>query len=111
MSNRRDFVKAVLAGGAAALLMRQLASGRPVDRAFPATLFPDYAAADPWAQLLSILKRIKPPVFSRRDFSITHFGAVGDGQTDCTEAFRKAIAAPNPAFLRTSRVLNCATCE
>ena len=97
MSNRRDFVKTVVAGGAAALLMRQLASGHPVDRAFPTTLFPDYAAADPWAQLPSILERIKPPVFSRRDFSITHFGAVGNGKTDCTDAFRKAIAACNQA--------------
>jgi polygalacturonase len=93
MSNRRDFVKTVLAGSAAALLMRQLASGCPLDRTLSTTLFPDYAAADPWAQVPSILARIKPPVFSRRDFSIIRFGAVGNGKTDCTDAFHKAIAA------------------
>ena len=93
MSNRRDFVKTVLAGSAAALLMRQLASGCPLDQTLSTTLFPDYAAADPWAQVPSILARIRPPVFSRRDFSIIRFGAVGNGKTDCTDAFRKAIAA------------------
>jgi polygalacturonase len=97
MSNRRDFVKTVLAGGAAALLSRQLASGRRLDRAFSTTLFPDNAATDPWAQVPSILKRIKPPVFPGRDLSITRFGAVGNGNTDCTDAFRKAIAACNRA--------------
>src|ERR1700730_11824764 len=97
MSNRRDFVKTVLAGGAAALLMRQLASGRSLDQPFPTTLFPDNAAADPWGQVSSILKRIIPPVFSRRDFSITQFGAVGNGKTDCTGAFRKAIGACHQA--------------
>jgi polygalacturonase len=97
MSNRRDFVKRVLAGGAAALLSRQLTSGRTFDPAFSTTLFPGDAATDSWAQVPSILKRIKPPVFSQRDFSITHFGAAGNGKTDCTDAFRQAIAACNQA--------------
>ena len=40
-----------------------------------------------------ILARIVPPRFPARDFDITQFGAVGDGVTDCTPAFRAAIAA------------------
>jgi polygalacturonase len=30
-------------------------------------------------------------VFPQRDFSVTTFGAVGDGVTDCSDAFRRAI--------------------
>jgi polygalacturonase len=93
MSNRRDFVKTMLAGGAAALLFRELAAGRPLDGEFSPAFFPDYD--DPWLQVPAILKRINPPVFSQRDYSITRFGAVGNGKTDCTEAFRKAIAVCN----------------
>ncbi|MBC7185542.1 MAG: glycoside hydrolase family 28 protein [Calditrichaeota bacterium] len=44
-----------------------------------------------WEQAERILQRIVPPVFPARDFDVTQFGAVGDGQTDCSEAFRKAI--------------------
>lgn len=51
------------------------------------------AAERAWAQVPAILKRIVPPVFPARDFVITEYGAVGDGTTDCTQAFRDAIAA------------------
>ncbi|HEY1790848.1 MAG TPA: glycoside hydrolase family 28 protein [Verrucomicrobiae bacterium] len=48
-------------------------------------------AAAAWKQVPAILAQIKPPKFPHREFSIAKFGAVGDGVTDCTEAFRQAI--------------------
>ncbi len=41
----------------------------------------------------SILSRIQAPVFPKRDFDITKYGAEAGGVKDCTEAIRKAIAA------------------
>lgn len=46
-----------------------------------------------WTAVPAIMKRISAPVFPARDFRLTEFGAVADGKTDATEAFRKAIAA------------------
>jgi polygalacturonase len=51
------------------------------------------ASVDPWAQRDAILKRIVPPVFPAKDFLITDYGAVGDGQKDSRAAFAQAIAA------------------
>ena len=48
-----------------------------------------------WDLVPRILERIVPPRFPGRDFDITRFGAVGDGQTDCTKAFAGAIEACN----------------
>jgi polygalacturonase len=44
-----------------------------------------------WDALPAILQRISPPAFPDKDFDITKFGAVGDGKTDCSKAFKKAI--------------------
>ena len=85
--DRRDFLRTVVAGGASLLLLREFAAA-PFCPAFE---------ADPWAQVPQILSRIEPPLFPKRDFALTRFGAVGNGKVDCTDAFRKAIAACNKA--------------
>ena len=50
-----------------------------------------------WEQVPQILSRIRAPRFPDRDFDVTDYGAAPDGRTDCTEAFRKAIAAAHQA--------------
>jgi len=46
---------------------------------------------DNWKQVDEILERIVPPTFPDNIFDITKYGAVGDGKTDCTNAFKLAI--------------------
>lgn len=50
-----------------------------------------------WEQMPDILDDIQAPTFPAKDFSILDYGAVGDGDTDCTTAIREAIAACNAA--------------
>ncbi len=54
---------------------------------------PKAAPQTGWAQVEKILSQIVPPKFPARDFNLTAYGAVSDGKTDCTEAFKRAIAA------------------
>jgi polygalacturonase len=56
-----------------------------------------YEGADPWKGLNKILSQIKAPSFPDKDFVITEYGAVADGKTDCTVAFKKAIETCNTA--------------
>jgi polygalacturonase len=51
----------------------------------------DQMSSDPWQHVEGILARIKAPEFPPKDFLVTDFGAKGDGTTDCSEAFNKAI--------------------
>ena len=77
MTTRREFIRHLLVGGVAV-------AAAPHLFAFP-------AAANPWDMVPSILARIKPPRFPNRTFYVDRFGAKGDGRTDCTPAFRRAI--------------------
>lgn len=54
-------------------------------------------AAPAWDQIPVILGRISPPTFPDRTLDIRDYGAVGNNSTDCTAAFRDAIAACNAA--------------
>ena len=87
MTTRRTFTKTFIAGGAAVL----------VTRATDSLSWSADSADDPWEQVPKILRRIKAPVFPTRDFDPIRFGAVGDGKTDCTAAFKKAIDTCNQA--------------
>ena len=51
------------------------------------------AEGDAWAQVPALLARIKAPVFPKRDFEITRYGAAADGAKDCTDAIGRAMAA------------------
>ena len=44
-----------------------------------------------WDDVPAILKRIVPPTFPAKDFPVTEFGAVGDGQTPDTQAVQETI--------------------
>lgn len=61
--------------------------------ALPATA----ATADDWAMARAIVARISPPTFPDRDFPLETFGGDPRGLADCTEAFRRAIAACHDA--------------
>ncbi len=59
-------------------------------------LFPVYPlqagfSDDPWDKVNDILARIVAPEFPDKDFNITDFGAIPDGQTDCRSSILDAI--------------------
>jgi polygalacturonase len=51
----------------------------------------DLGESFPMAQMLSLEKSIKEPVFKDKTYNILDFGAVADGKTMATESIRKAI--------------------
>jgi polygalacturonase len=52
-------------------------------------------SSQPLKEIQALRKLIKAPRFPNRQFLITKYGAVGDGKTLNTEAFKKAIEACN----------------
>lgn len=86
-ASRRDFIKSVLLAGAAATLNPRVHAGQPEALSW---LFSQ--ADGPWELTFPrILSEIRRPKFPDRVFNVTRFGARGNGQTDCTAAFRSAI--------------------
>ncbi|HEX8369387.1 MAG TPA: glycoside hydrolase family 28 protein [Pyrinomonadaceae bacterium] len=82
MQNRREFLQLLLAGAGAGLVLPQISFGQATGK----------TSVDVWAtEYPKILARIKPPKFRKKDYLITKYGAVSDGKTLSTEAFRKAI--------------------
>jgi polygalacturonase len=55
------------------------------------------APSQAWSGMQDILARIVRPTFPSGEFAITSYGAVGDGVTDCTTAFRQTIEACHQA--------------
>ncbi len=97
MTNRREFIK-ILIAGATPLLVPDVSLSSPFNKLIRAAKW-GYSRPDGPFEILmpAILARIKPPVFPKRDFRITRYGAVADGKADCTNAFRKAITSCNKA--------------
>ena len=56
-----------------------------------------WQASAGWEQVGGILSRIKAPQFPNKDYNITDYGAVGDNEKDCTNAFEKSILAAHRA--------------
>jgi len=46
-----------------------------------------------WSMAADIRRAISLPRIPNKDFLLTDFGAIGDGETDCSDAFRQAVAA------------------
>ncbi len=96
MNTRRRFLKAMVAGIATALGPAAGFRAESLGAAVAPQAGPR-PSLDPWTELPRILSRIRPPRFPDRAFEIRRYGAVGDGHTDCTEAFRRAIEACHQA--------------
>ena len=87
MISRRDFIKSVLLTGTAATFSPRVLASQPEPLPW---LLPQ--SDGPWEIFFPlILGEIKRPTFPNRVVNITKFGARPNGQTDCTQAFRRAI--------------------
>lgn len=50
---------------------------------------------NPWQYAQNIIDSIKQPVFPDKNYTITEFGALGNGVFDCTDAIKQAIEKCN----------------
>jgi polygalacturonase len=94
-SSRRDFLR----GAALVTFSAAAGSAFQPSSAVAATggdAGPD-APGNPWSRATYIAAQVRGPRFPDRWFDVTSYGAVGDGTTMNTEAFRAAIAACNAA--------------
>ncbi len=100
MTSRRSFLQALAANASGVILAPSIlgAMGGCMPRRNAQVLRLDERGEEVgWDRVPGILRRIVPPRFPSRDFSITSYGARGDGTTDCSSAFRAAIGACNAA--------------
>ena len=92
--SRREFARRSLLGAGALLAAPSLLAGcGRTASGIAAGTGAAPAGARGWDLVPSILARIVPPTFPARDFAVTSYGAVGDGRTDCTQAFARAVEA------------------
>jgi polygalacturonase len=91
--NRRSMLRYSALAGAGALTSPLWAGAANVSAAIGRPSHP----SGPWSTFDRAADRlvasVRRPWFPPRFFPITRFGAVGDGTTDCTAAFKAAIAA------------------
>ena len=94
MQNRRQFIRTASVA-ATGLLFTRCAGINAKD------VYRDVERVRPrlggWDLLPDILARIRPPIIPQRDFSILKYGAIADGRTDASAAFRQAIDAAHAA--------------
>jgi polygalacturonase len=83
-------VESVLSGQSAVALSAKSAAVLSAKSAAAESAAAESAA---WARAEEIVRGITVPTFPAREFDITTFGAIGDGQASCTDAIRKAIVA------------------
>lgn len=88
--SRRAFLRSLAYGTGAVFVGPTLLPGCSPSRVVT-------SSEDAWDRVPEILARIRPPSFPDRDVSITDHGALGDGETDATEAFARAVAACSAA--------------
>lgn len=79
------------------LLISLLLVAAACNEATPPPNHRDEITQEAWLGLPDILARIAAPTFPDRQFPVTDYGAVADGQTDALPAFRQAIGACHAA--------------